>query len=164
MQTGAANEPRTPLTDYEKERGKPAPDVLHSIAQTRILLQLHAGCDDSYMVLPELDLEFADGTVRTPDICILPKRKINWGLEPLLCREVPLLAVEVLLLGQTNDDVLDRLDVYFTHSVQSAWVVNPSLQAITTYLPNGQRSQIIRQGEVKDPASGLSVWLEEVFA
>ena len=72
--------------------------------------------------------------------------------------------VEILSPRQGYQEIMDKLDIYFAHGVQSAWVVQPASQSIDIYCPGEQRPQIIQQGEAKDPATGLSVQLEKVFA
>ena len=79
-------------------------------------------------------------------------------------RDVPLLVVEILSPHQGYQEIMDKLDVYFAHGVQSAWVVQPASQSIDLYRPGEQRPQIIQQGEAKDPATGLTIRLEEIFA
>ena len=164
MQIAAPIESEATLSDYEKERGKPMPNLSHSIVQTKIAGRFDVQGEDRYLVASELTLEFADTTVLIPDISVLPKRAVDWRREPTQCRDVPLLVVEILSPRQGYQEIMDKLDVYFAHGVQSAWVVQPASQSIDIYRPGEQRPQIIQQGEAKDLVTGLSVHLEKVFA
>ena len=60
--------------------------------------------------------------------------------------------------------MVERIDAYFANGVQSVWEINPALAIVAIYRPDGQRPQIFQQGEVKDPATGLTARVEEIFA
>lgn len=151
-------------SDYNEDTGKPMANLSHSVAQANLAAEFHHGGKNKYLVGSELTVEFADGKVLTPDIAVLPKRPIDWRREPVRYQEVPLLVVEILSPRQGYLDIMVKLDIYFANGVQSVWVVQPASQSIDIYRPGEQRPQIIQQGEAKDPATGLTVRLEEVFA
>ena len=151
-------------TEYEKERGKPMPNLSHSVLELRLAVAFSAAHTDHYLVAPELTLEFADGLTLTPDLAVLPKRLIKWGREPARCREVPLLVVEIVSPSQGYQTVVEKVDAYFARGVQSVWEVNPALEIIAVHQPGSEAPQIFQQGEVKDPVTKLSVRLEELFA
>ncbi len=152
------------LSDYEKERGKPMPNISHSVLEMRLAIAFSMGASERYLVTPELTFEFADGLALTPDIAVLPKRSINWGREPARCREVPLLVVEIVSPSQGYQTIVDKVDAYFAHGVQSIWEVSPALEMIAIHQPGNDVPQLFQQGEVKDPVTGLTVRLEEIFA
>ena len=152
------------ISDYEKERGKPMPNISHSILEMRLAVAFSVGAAERYLVAPELTFEFADGLVLTPDIAVLPKRSINWGREPARCREVPLLVVEIVSPSQGYQTVVEKVDAYFAHGVQSVWEVNPALEMIAIHQPGNDVPQLFQQGEIKDPVVGLTARLEEIFA
>ena len=167
MQTGEqveGGETAVEPCGYDEERGKTVANITHSVIQTKIAGRFDVQGEDRYWVGTELTVEFDDGLVLTPDIAVLPKRPLNYGLEPARCREVPLCVVEIFSPTQGYLEIMEKRELYFSHGVESVWVVQPASQSIDIYRPGEQRPQIIQQGEAKDPATGLSVHLERVFA
>ncbi len=152
------------VSEYEQERGKPMPNYSHSMIELRLGAAFLAQGKGRYNVGAELTLQFDDGTILTPDIAVMPVRPVNWGLEPARCNEVPILVVEVNSPSQGYFEVMQKRDRYFAQGVESVWVVQPASQSIDIYRPNQQRPQIVQQGEAKDPATGLTVSLEDLFA
>src|SRR5579875_3991810 len=94
------------ISDYEKERGKPMPNLTHGAIQMLLGAQLLAQATGRFMIISELTLEFPDGRTLTPDLAVLSKRPINWGREPARCREVPLLVVEIVSPSQGYQTVV----------------------------------------------------------
>ena len=158
-QTGAVG-----ASDYERERGKPRPNLSHGAIQLRLGAALLARASDHYLVVSELTLEFADGVSLTPDLAVLPARPISWGLEPSKCRDVPLFVVEIDSPTQGYLEVMRKREAYSAHGVGSLWVVQPASQSIDVYLPGQPRPQIIQHGEVKDSSTGLAARLDQIFA
>ena len=152
------------LSDYEKERGKPTPNLTHGAIQMLLGAQLLAQARGRFLVISELTLEFGDGLTLTPDIAVLAKRQIDWGREPARCRDFPLLVVEILSPSQGYQSVVEKIDAYFAHGVKSVWQVNPALRAIAIYHPGNNEPEIIQHGEAKDLSTGLTARLDEIFA
>ena len=151
------------ISDYEKERGKPMPNYTHGAVQANMIGRLYSQLGVDYRIVSELTLEFADGLILTPDISVLAKRSVNWGREPVRSRDLPLV-VEILSPSQGYLPVVEKIDAYFLHGVRSVWEVNPALRAVIIHRPGNDEPLIVQQGEAKDPVTGLSVRLEEVFA
>ena len=61
-------DPRETISDYERERDKPMPSKLHSIAQKKLIIALHE-FEPPYTVFSELTLQLDDREV-TPDLSI----------------------------------------------------------------------------------------------
>ena len=163
MQT--AEEIESPeLSDYEKERGKPMPNISHAVVQANIIMGLGLGARGKYLIASELTLELPNGSVLIPDISVLPKRTLDYGGEPIRCREVPVLIVEIYSPTQGYQDIMAKLKVYFAQGVQSVWTVEPANQAIAVFAPGQARPRMFQEGEITDPATGLTVRLEEIFA
>ena len=152
------------LSDYEKERGKPMPNLSHGVLEAAIAIGFGASGSDRYRVAIELTLEFVDGLVLTPDISVLPKRPIDWGREPARCRDLPVMVVEILSPSQGYATAVEKIDAYFARGVQSVWEINPALRLVAIHRPGEQRPPVIQQGEARDPATGLSVRLEAIFS
>ena len=147
MQTVTPIEPETVLSDYEKERGKPMPNLCHGVLESAIAAKLLSGAGGRYRVAIELTLEFIDGLVLTPDISVLTKRPVDWGREPARCRDLPLMVVEILSPSQGYATTVEKIDAYFARGVQSVWEVNPAFRLIAIHRPGEQRPQVIPQGE-----------------
>lgn len=150
--------------DYERERGKPMPNITHGAVQANITGCFYSQARGKYRIVTEMTLEFADGMVFTPDLSILSKRDLDWGGEPVRCKEVPILVVEIVSPTQGYLEIHQKRKAYFGYGVESVWVVEPDLQAIAIYRPGEARPQIVQQGEARDPATGLKARLEEVFS
>ena len=159
-----AQEEVVELSDYEKERGKPMPNISHSLLEMRLGARFLAQAAGRYLIAPELSVEFADKLTLTPDISVLPQRQIDWVREPVHCQDLPILVVEILSPSQGYMSVVEKIDAYFVHGVQSVWQVNPALRLIAIYQPGVDKPEIIQRGEAKDPVTGLSVHLEDLFA
>ncbi len=102
----------------------------------------------------------------TPDLCIYPKMEINVGKEPdiVKMKEMPLTTVEILSTTQPLSQVIEKIKLkYFPAGVKSAWVIIPDLRAIVLYLPGNGDYQLFKTGTLTDPATGISVDVDEVF-
>ncbi len=152
------------ISAYEKERGKPMPNLAHSILEPRIASALHAQTADRYLVAVELTLELADGSVLTPDVTVLAKRPIHWSREPAHCRDLPILVVEIVSPSQGYLSVVEKKEIYFRNGVQSLWEVNPALRVIAIHRPDREVPDIFQSGEAKDSVTGMSVSMEDIFS
>ena len=151
-------------SDYEKERGKPMPNYSHGIIQANVTVILGLQAGTTYRIASELTCELPDGSVFTPDISVLMRRPVNLGREPARCREVPVLAVEILSPSQGHQSVVEKIDAYFANGVQSVWEINPALRLVAVYQPGANHPEIFLRGEVKDSATNLIARVEEIFA
>jgi Uma2 family endonuclease len=156
-------EPDIELSDYEKERGKPMPGLNHSVIQLRLGASFLAQAGDQYLIASELTLEFADAPNLTPDLSILPNQSLDWGHEQVRYRQTPIMVVEIPSASQGYQIIMDKLDVYFAHGIQSAWVVHTHLRAIAIHRPDFPAPELYQQGEIKDPITGLTARVEEIF-
>ena len=149
----------TPET-YERERGKPLPDVNHGVVEVNLGCELsqHKG----YRVLVEVDLEL-NGRRLTPDLSVYPRRPVDWLHDRLRLTEPPLVAVQILTTNQREQDVVDKVEFYLNSGVKTCWVVNPPQHAITIYAADGSQKTYV-EGRAVDPATGLTADLEAVFS
>ena len=150
------------LSDYEKERGKPRPSLNHAVVQLRLGLAFAASAE--FSVLPEPTLELPDGGRLTPDLSVYSKLTLDWRHDVVRVKKMPQVAVEIPSSSQGFQEVADKLDLYFAHGVESVWVVQPGTQSVAIYLPDTSRPQVVTTGEVKDPITGLTARLEDLFA
>jgi len=66
-----------PMSDYKRERGKPIPGKLHSLAQTNLTIAL-SQFRPTYQALSELSMRLADRDV-TPDISVYRKFDLDFS-------------------------------------------------------------------------------------
>lgn len=151
------------LSDYELERNKPMPSFNHGVVQHRLGMAL--GVSPDFTPVCELTLKFPDREKLTPDYCVYPRRSIDWSRDIIGMTEMPRLVVEIVSPRQGLQDILEKLERYFAHGVESAWVVQPGLKTLAIYRADGSEPDVFsRRGEAHDPTVGLSVRLEEIFA
>ena len=150
------------LSDYEKERGKPLPSLNHAFVQSRLIVAFASFRE--FSILSELTLELPDGSRLTPDISVYPKLTKDWRHDVIRMKIMPTLAVEIPSPSQGFQEIADKLDLYFANGVESVWVVQPGMQTVAIYLPGVVRPLVVTEGEVKDPVTGLTARLEDIFA
>ena len=139
------------------------PSLNHSFVQYRLGLAFSVFPD--FSVLPELTLGFPDRDPLTPDIAIYPRLKPDWRRDQARVRVMPRTIVEIVSPYQGVQDILDKLEIYFSHGVESAWVVQPGLKTIAIYRADGSEPDVFSdRSEARDPATGLTARVEEIFA
>ncbi|MFB6098911.1 MAG: Uma2 family endonuclease [Salinibacter sp.] len=150
-----------PLSDYERERGKPVPSKLHSVVQTN-LTGLFLQYRPRLQVLSELTLELDDREL-TPDLSVYAELEVDFTHDELRMAEPPLLAVEIASPTQSVQDLVDKIRFLIGHGVQTCWLVQPPLRTITVFT-EGMESTTYDQGSVTDPVTEIEVDVDEVFA
>jgi Uma2 family endonuclease len=134
----------------------------HSELQSHLSFLLRAAYRHEYSIYTELDFDFASGKTR-PDLCIFPKRRVNWMHDKIVMTDVPLTTIEILSPEQGMDGLVDRIyKKHFPAGVQTVWLVVPTLQLITVLLPD-ETSFNVTSGTLTDPVTGLQLTLSEVF-
>ena len=148
-------------SDYETERNKPMPNIIHGAIQTQISFLLKTEYGDKFIFPNELSLETTPGS--TPDICIYPKRKLDIKLVTAKEKEAPLTTIEIVSPSQSINEIMHKAwDLYFPMGVKSAWIVIPEFKAIQVVLPNDEK-HYFDTGILTDPATGIKVAIEKVF-
>ncbi|PWU13092.1 MAG: Uma2 family endonuclease [Verrucomicrobia bacterium] len=145
---------------YERERGKPTPSKNHAITQTNLSIEFAK--NKEYRVMSELSLEL-DGRPSTPYLSVYRRQPVDFRHDEVHVTQPPLLVVEILSPTQGTLEVMDKVEIYLKSGIKSVWVVNPPQQAITIYTPDGRLKTFV-EGQVKDPATGLTADLEAVFS
>lgn len=153
---------RAASDDCEQSR-KPMPNITHAVIQMRIGARFSAQAGDRFLIASELTLEFTDGSTLVPDSSVLPMRKLKYALEPARCQDIPLFVVEIYSPTQGYLDLTEKCDQYFAHGIASVWLVQPAFGIIAVYRPGEDRARIFQQGEVRDPVTGLSVEIGDLF-
>lgn len=150
-----------PLSDYEIERNKPIPNIIHGAVQAQIGFLLKENYSDHYMVIGELSLETTPGS--TPDICVYPKKKLNVKNTPARETEPPLTTIEILSPSQSFNELMHKAwDLYFPMGVKSAWIVVPELKAVHIIMPD-ENNLYFASGMLTDPATGIELPVERIF-
>jgi Uma2 family endonuclease len=163
-QISEPNKEETPvsaISDYELERGKPMPSKLHSRIELR-LVKLLMPFEDKFDIMPELSLKLSTGEA-TPDICLFHKLSFDFDNDEIKVTDAPITTIEIISPTQAVNDVTNKIrQTYFPAGVKSAWVVQPSLQVINLLMP-GKKTQAFTDGVMTDPATGVSIEINEVF-
>ncbi len=136
--------------------------INHSELQSHLAFLLRADYRHEYSILTELDFEFASGKTR-PDLCIMPKRKIDWLADEIIVQDVPLTTIEILLAEQSLNSLTERIYMkHFPAGVKTVWLVVPTVQTVSILLPD--RKQInFASGIVVDPVTTIQLNLSEIF-
>lgn len=98
-----------------------------------------------------------------PDICVYPKRKVDFAANDIVrMTEMPLAIMEVLSPRQAILDIQEKFPVYFSAGVKSCWLVIPPAQTVTVYAAPGQ-GQLFKTGNVVDLVLNIEISIEEIF-
>jgi Uma2 family endonuclease len=156
--------PAIELNDYETERNKPMPSFNHSLLQIKLGALLFNQYGDKYQFHSELELDLPNSDRPTlPDICILPKQKIDWVNDIIRVKEPPLTTIEILSPMQNIETLKNKIyQQYFPAGVKSAWLVVPSLKTVSIYSPDGEVHSF-SAGTLHDPTNGISIGLDNIF-
>jgi hypothetical protein len=150
-----------PLSEYERERGKPIPSLNHAFLQKRVIAAL-LRYELQYLVLPEISIELAEQRY-TPDIAVYFHFPINWKTDVIRLAEPPLLTIEILSPKQALSDVFAKADEYLDNGVEEAWIVIPEIQSITV-CKKLEKHKTYTTGEVRHAQTGITLSIEELFA
>lgn len=146
-------------TEFEDEKMS---SLNHSELQSRLAFLFMLAYRTQYSVFTELDLEFASGKTR-PDLCIFPKRQMDWLADEIVVQDVPLTTVEILSPEQSLNSLTDRIyKKHFPAGVKSVWLVIPTVQTISILLP-ARRQVNFSAGIVADSVTGIQLNLSEIF-
>lgn len=150
------------LSEYEIERKKPTPSLIHSFIQSKLIFRLNLTCSKTYTILSELNLALSDWD-SVPDVCIYPKMEINVQQDVIAMPEPPLGVIEILSPTQSLQTLVDKAHKYFSLGVQSCWLVLPSLKNIYVF-SDQENYEIYRESETLiDKKLNISFTLADVF-
>lgn len=86
--------------------------------------------------------------VRKPDVSFIRHGRLTQAqFEQGHCRIAPDLAVEVVSPNDLHQDLMGRLEDYFSAGVPLVWVVEPSLKLVTVYENGGRSTHMLRGDE-----------------
>jgi len=148
------------FTDYETERGKPMPNIIHGTIQGKLSRILWNAYEDQFIFPNETSLATEPST--TPDICIYSKRKLDVREVEAKETEMPLTAIEILSPSQTIDFLQSKVwNIYFPAGVGSVWIVVPQLKSIQLLTRDGE--EVFHKTILNDPTTGIKINVEKVF-
>jgi Uma2 family endonuclease len=118
-------------------------------------------------VVVEMLFELGVGLQRRPDVAYVSYQR--WPRRRRIPRTnawtvVPELAVEVVSLTNTFEEVVGKVSEYFTAGVQRVWIITPAEQRVYVYEPPAQIKVLTVQGELRDEflLPGFSLSLAEL--
>ena len=148
------------LSAYELERGKPIPSKNHGKLQFRIAKAISDASEDRFDILTEVSLDLSRPV--TPDIAIFPAEPSDWLEDEIKVKKPPLSVVEILSPTQGNQELIDKLDIYFEAGVQSCWIVIPTFRLVNVFTSKHDYKAFM-QGELYDEKLGIRIDLDYVF-
>ncbi len=150
-------------SEYEIERGKPMPNLLHGALQATIVVQIALRYSDRYDTPTEVTLDIKP-IAATPDICIYPHRASFDRLgTPAKEPEMPLTTIEIISPSQSFNEMTRKIRMaYFPAGIKSAWIVVPELRGIHLLLPD-DNNLYFSAGTLTDPATGIEVSVDKIF-
>ncbi|SKB02737.1 Endonuclease, Uma2 family (restriction endonuclease fold) [Prosthecobacter debontii] len=157
MSTAILEDP-APLS-YEEERGKPMPSFHHGIVQANLIVEFAKRSD--YRCVSEVAV-IVESVSYTPDICLYPRKQVDFRHDTVRMKEPPVVAVEIFSPSQGSLEIMEKVDTYLQAGVKSVWVVAPPLTSITIYTADGKQKGFL-EGTVTDPATGIQVEMDQVF-
>jgi Uma2 family endonuclease len=156
--------PAPVLSDYELERGKPMPDLNHSIIQRRLLLGFDRRYEKRFTILPELNVKLLKRD-RVPDLAVYPPSALTFSPRhnQLVMTKLPLCAIEILSEMQKLSDLMTKNDEYFDAGIPSYWLVLPHLQSIYVFSSADEYEVFTRKDILKDEVLDIELDLSEIF-
>lgn len=156
------------LSEYERERGKPMPTLIHGAIQFNIGFELKTRYPGQFRIASEVTLDTKpDGS--TPDLVLYPAGALDYKNDPSRRTDAPLLAIEIHrnagpVTSQSTKDMVAKLEPYFYFGIQSCWIVVPDLQAVLVYDTPFHYTFFHENDTVKDAVLDIEIGLAEVFA
>ncbi len=150
------------ISEYELERGKPMPTLLHGVLQGNIIFELKLKYQKKYTIGSEVSLETQpNGT--TPDLVLYPKTPLDYKNDPAKRTDSPLLTIEIQSGSQSTKEMISKLEPYFSFGIKSCWIVVPELKAILVY-DSPYHYDFFHENEIlKDEVLGIEMDLGRVF-
>lgn len=150
------------LTDYEIERNKPMPTLLHGALQANFLFELKLKYGNKFRLASEVSLDIPPKW-STPDVVAYPISPLDYKDDPVRRKDAPLLAIEIQSPSQSSKDMTDKLEQYFYFGVKSCWIVTPDFKAVLVY-DNPFHYRFYQQNEILvDGTLGIEIDLKKVF-
>ena len=151
------------LSNYEIERNKPMPTLIHGIVQANIGFELKTAYRQKYLIASEVTLDTLPKGF-TPDLIILPNQKINLSGEvPAKYKIPPLATIEIQSASQSLDEMVNKSIIYFEFGVKSCWIVQPRIKAIIVFSSPDEYKFFHHNDILKDSVLDIEIDLQNVF-
>jgi Uma2 family endonuclease len=119
-------------SEYEMERGKPMPNLIHGIIQANLSFEFKSRYRNQFHIASEVALATLPiGT--TPDLVLYPLFELDYQNQPAKRTDAPLLTIEIQSPSQSPEEMIEKTNIYFEFGVKSCWIVFPSLKAIAVF-------------------------------
>ena len=152
----------TSLSDYELERGKPAPSFNHGFIQANLARHLGNRLHTTHTITSETNLKLEDKKL-VPDLTIFAKRAPDMRHDVLWTQEASLTTIEILSPKQDLDSLLEKANLFLAAGVKSCWIVIPAVGTVAVFTgPNTYRS--FASGAVIDDVLGVEISLADIFS
>jgi len=134
------------------------PSFNHSYICAQIMRQLML--DESLQPMPNLSLDIENGM--NPDIAVFRKEDVkpDFFEDILKVKKMPVLAVEIMSLHQSIQEMLDRSKLLLKAWVKAVWIVEPYAKSVFVLSGRGQR--LFHQELVE--TEGIQVDFAKVFS
>ncbi len=150
------------ISQYEIERGKPMPSLVHSIVQSNLVRGLGNRYEEKYRFLSELSLEL-EGWKSVPDIAIYTMFEWDFRHDEIRKTEPPLGAIEILSATQGILELSDKANQYFEYGVKSCWIIIPQFKTVYVFSSADHYDTFVGDDLLKDTVLGVELPLGEVF-
>ena len=151
------------LSQYEIERGKPMPTLIHGAIQANLTFELKLNYSTQFRIASEVTLD-TQPIGSTPDLVLYPAGALDFKNNPARRLDAPLLTIEIQSPSQSTKDMVDKLEPYFYFGVKSCWVVVPELRAILIYDNPFTYTFFHDKETAKDSVMNIEIDLQKVFA
>jgi Uma2 family endonuclease len=115
--------------------------------------------DESLQPMPDLALDIENGM--NPNISVFRKEDVkpNFFEDTLKAKKMPVLAVEVMGLHQSVQEMLDRAKLLLKAWVKAVWIVEPYARSV--FVLSGREQRLFHQELVE--TEGIRVDFAKVF-
>ena len=155
-------EPIIVESNYELERGKSIPSLVHADTQGNLYFVLRRDYGQQLKILPELSLSI-DSNILVPDLAIYPIFEIVLEQDKIKMEVPPAGVVEILSPTQTMSELVAKCHKYLKLGIKSYWLVIPELRTIYVFDETGEYEIFAKKQLLTDQQLNIEISLEEVF-
>lgn len=149
-------------SEYELERNKPMPTLLHGAIQFNVGFELKVQYPNRFRIASEVLLD-TQPIGSTPDLVLYPATPLDFKNDPSRRTDAPLLVVEIQSASQSTKEMVGKLDAYFQFGVTSCWIIVPDLRAVLVY-KDAMNYQFFHGNErLIDSILGIDIELTNLF-
>jgi Uma2 family endonuclease len=162
MELLVENESQKVLSDYEIERGKPKPTLIHGAIQFNIGFEIKTKYPKRFRIANEVSLE-TQPSVSTPDIVLYETGELDFNNDPAKRTDAPLLSIEIQSPSQSTKDMTSKLEPYFSFGIKSCWIIVPEFKAVFVYNSPYHYDFFNETDILKDKVMGIEISVSKVF-